>query len=245
MTVRSRAALKALFEDGDVPNSAAYSDFIDSGVNLIDTTAQAIASDLKVPKLITTTLSAIQLYTRDLNANSLSTIGTVDVDAGSGIGEIITSSLRHRSPFGAFRLNTANNSYGGSLVAIKVSAPTTAYAVDLLGFTHTSPNRLTYAAGSDTIRALVSYNISAYLSIGTIVNVHTFVAKNSVVLRNSRQGLSISSAFERTACGHIITTLSAGSFLEIWTETTATAAAITVRNLSMTVHPVSWSFVIP
>jgi hypothetical protein len=48
MTARTRAALAALFETGDVPDGTDYSDIFDSFLSLSDTTAQSVTSDLSL-----------------------------------------------------------------------------------------------------------------------------------------------------------------------------------------------------
>lgn len=55
MTIRNRSDLKALTEDGDTADTNLFTDLIDSAVNLSDTTAQTMASELKGPKFHATT----------------------------------------------------------------------------------------------------------------------------------------------------------------------------------------------
>lgn len=55
MTIRNRSDLKALSEDGDTADASLFTDLIDSAVNLSDTTAQSMSSELKLPKLNATT----------------------------------------------------------------------------------------------------------------------------------------------------------------------------------------------
>jgi hypothetical protein len=58
MTVASRATLKAYFETGDVMTAQSFIDLIDSAPSLIDSTAQTFNSDIVVPNLIATNVSA-------------------------------------------------------------------------------------------------------------------------------------------------------------------------------------------
>lgn len=58
MTAQSRTYLKSKFEQGDTPQGTDYSDLMDSFVSLVDTTAQTLASDLTVPNLVATAVSA-------------------------------------------------------------------------------------------------------------------------------------------------------------------------------------------
>lgn len=58
MTTYSRSTLKTFFETGDVPFGQQYSDLVDSCLNIVDTTAQSIASPLIVTELIAPRVSA-------------------------------------------------------------------------------------------------------------------------------------------------------------------------------------------
>lgn len=55
MTIRNRTDLKNLTEDGDTADANLFADLIDSAINLSDTTAQSMSSDLQTPRLIATT----------------------------------------------------------------------------------------------------------------------------------------------------------------------------------------------
>lgn len=54
MTSQNRSNLKGSFETGDIPQGSDFANLIDSFVSLTDSTAQAMASDLQVPVLIST-----------------------------------------------------------------------------------------------------------------------------------------------------------------------------------------------
>ena len=58
MAAKSRANLKAVFEDGDSPQGSDFEDFIDSFISLTDTSAQSLASNLTLPGVAATTVSA-------------------------------------------------------------------------------------------------------------------------------------------------------------------------------------------
>jgi hypothetical protein len=78
MTARTRASLKTDFENGDIPQETAFSDLIDSFVNLQDTTQQSLSGDLSTPQLITAQLSAQNANIGDIAATNGS-IGTLSV----------------------------------------------------------------------------------------------------------------------------------------------------------------------
>jgi hypothetical protein len=48
MTAQTRSVLKGVFETGDTPDGSNYTDLIDSSLNLSDSTAQTVTSDLVV-----------------------------------------------------------------------------------------------------------------------------------------------------------------------------------------------------
>lgn len=58
MTVQTRQTLKGYFDNGDTITTTAMGDLIDSFVHLSDTTAQSLNSDLTVPNLVATNISA-------------------------------------------------------------------------------------------------------------------------------------------------------------------------------------------
>src|SRR3990167_6223138 len=58
MAVVARSVLKAYFETGDVMTAQSFVDLVDSYVNLAGTTAQTMNSDLVLPNLIATNVSA-------------------------------------------------------------------------------------------------------------------------------------------------------------------------------------------
>lgn len=58
MTTYNKATLKTFFETGDVPGGTDYANFIDSYVNIVDTTEQSMAGSLNTTELITPRVSA-------------------------------------------------------------------------------------------------------------------------------------------------------------------------------------------
>lgn len=84
MTAQTRSTLKAVFEDGDVPQGSDYTDLIDSFLSLTNTTAQAITSPLEI------TVSAIT-YT-NVAGTTLTTAQTSAVfsQTGQGAHKVLT-----------------------------------------------------------------------------------------------------------------------------------------------------------
>jgi len=87
----NKSSLAAFFQDGDIPTGANYSDLIDSQVNLVETSAQAMAGALVTTELITprvsatavfaTTISAANLFADNFTVSSLNVLGTFSAAA--------------------------------------------------------------------------------------------------------------------------------------------------------------------
>ncbi|MGH8601280.1 MAG: hypothetical protein ACREXR_00400 [Gammaproteobacteria bacterium] len=232
MAQKSRATLKALFEDGDLPDAAAYGDLIDSAVNLIDTTAQSFGFPLTVSAAFAINVCAERVYANTAVVSALRLLQKVSAQ------RIVTSALRHRAPHAYMALKTPTT-YGGSVSPIKVSAPTTAAATDLLGFTHTSPNRLTYIGKPATM--LVQYSLTIG---GTTANekVLSFIAKNGVVETKSIVQARTSSGTFTMYENALPLIMVANDYVEVYTATTATALGLNVHGLGLSIHPISWIF---
>lgn len=72
MTVRSKASLTLLFEQGDVPTGTNYADMIDSSVNMAETSAQSISGPINPTELITARVSAgTGVYTGTMTINGI------------------------------------------------------------------------------------------------------------------------------------------------------------------------------
>lgn len=83
MTTYNKTTLKTFFENGDIPTGTNYADFIDSYVNLVDTSAQDMAGPLSTTELVTPKVSATNMnITGTMSANSISITGSLTtVDA--------------------------------------------------------------------------------------------------------------------------------------------------------------------
>lgn len=79
MTAKTRTALYAAFETGDIPQGSDYADLIDSSVNLLDTGNQAISGSLTVSGDV----SAASVTTSSLSLTNLTASGTVSLGTTS------------------------------------------------------------------------------------------------------------------------------------------------------------------
>ena len=84
MTARAKTTLAALFQTGDTPSGTDFSDFIDSYVNLVETTAQTVASKLTISGGTETTT---------VSANTATFTGTVSANTFNAVA-LQTSTLR-------------------------------------------------------------------------------------------------------------------------------------------------------
>lgn len=74
MTTYNKATLKTFFQTGDVPQGSDYANFIDSCINMIETSEQQMAGNLNcATKIITPTVSATNINaTGTINATTVS-----------------------------------------------------------------------------------------------------------------------------------------------------------------------------
>lgn len=91
MTTQSRANLKSVFEDGDTLTGANLVDLIDSFVNLVDTTAQSLASNLTVPNLAANSVSADSGYITNQFSTGIVYAGTLVAATARVSGDIFVS----------------------------------------------------------------------------------------------------------------------------------------------------------
>lgn len=89
MTTYNKATLKTFFQTGDVPTGTDYANFIDSYVNLVETTEQTMAGPLNTTQLITPIVSCTNFnvtgnMTVDgvISANDLAISGSVSAAGG-------------------------------------------------------------------------------------------------------------------------------------------------------------------
>lgn len=98
MTTYNKTNLKTFFEQADIPSGTDYANLIDSQVNIAETSEQSMASNLKVPKLITPLVSATTgdyttLNATTLNVTTVSSTKVVTTDV-SASGTVYTSATR-------------------------------------------------------------------------------------------------------------------------------------------------------
>ena len=78
MSSQNRTNLKGVFEQGDKPQGSDYVNLIDSFLNLTDTTAQTVASQLTVPTLVASTkVSAPVASFANVSASTIAVAGGV------------------------------------------------------------------------------------------------------------------------------------------------------------------------
>lgn len=89
MTIRNRTSLKNISENGDTADANLFTDIIDSAVNLSDTTAQSMSSDLQAPRFIATTEVSAAGHTLAASAVSFAVPTTVATTAHSSADRYI------------------------------------------------------------------------------------------------------------------------------------------------------------
>lgn len=133
MTAQNRTVLKSRFEDGDAPSGSQYADLIDSFLSLTDSTAQAISSDVSLPKLIATTevsspqVNATEVSASVVNATILNTPLVSASAANIGIVNVQTVSAQGASAnmMGRFKVGSSAAALGDVVLVQSVSVPST------------------------------------------------------------------------------------------------------------------------
>ncbi len=99
MTVYNKSTLQTFFQQGDVPQGTDYANFIDSCVNMAETTIQTIQGPLNPTELITPTVSAGNgVFTGNLSVSGTLSAATFSFDsisasAGTFVGRVSANSL--------------------------------------------------------------------------------------------------------------------------------------------------------
>ncbi len=109
MTTYNKASLKTFFATGDVPTGTDYANFIDSYVNIVDTTVQVIASELQAPQLTTALVSATNgNFTGIVSAATLN-VNVFMASAATIAGEVSAAGLNVLNSVrcSALRINSA------------------------------------------------------------------------------------------------------------------------------------------
>jgi hypothetical protein len=125
MTVFNKTTLQTFFETGDVPNGQNYADFIDSCVNMAETTVQTVQGPLNPTELITPKVSAGNgVFTGNLSVAGTLSAATLSFDsisasAGTFVGRVSANSLS--STIGVF----------GNVAIISAAGTTQATAAQL------------------------------------------------------------------------------------------------------------------
>ena len=145
MTAQSRTNLKSRFENGDTPQGTDYTDLIDSFVSLVDTTAQTLSSNLIVPTLIATEVSAQTLNIENI---SVSAVGATRVDATVVSGATVNGATIQGTNIGA-TAGSAANFYIVSSLTLSVATTVAASAGGGGAVPTSADGFLTVTIGSD------------------------------------------------------------------------------------------------
>ncbi|MGH8601278.1 MAG: hypothetical protein ACREXR_00390 [Gammaproteobacteria bacterium] len=233
MTIRSRAALKALFADNAVLNASDFVDLIDSGIILVDTSAQSLGSNISVSSLAVGVVCAATVAMPQVNASI--------VHATLSANLVRVSSVQHKNPFGYM---WASGFYVASVCAIPATltleGATTAHTHDLIGFAFISGHLVYHGpAAAMTVYYHVSMSPDLVTSVGDFT---TYIAKNGVVQPVSRMSQGVPNVLaplpmNGTAVVHMVS----GDSLDVYGECTASAFSMQVDTISLMAYPVSWT----
>lgn len=141
MTAQTRAVNKSVFEEGDTPQGSDYANLIDSFLSLVDTSAQAIQSDLSVASLtVGGALNCTSLTVQSMICSSLAVLTPISfvgqVSAASMAterfvcgGTVATSVMQVAATAQVFRLNVSSQISWGSVASCQLNTNGTAQMV--------------------------------------------------------------------------------------------------------------------
>lgn len=215
MAEKTRAQLKALFETDDVILEDSMTDYIDSNLNLIDTTAQSFASTISAPGVNTHTVSAVNNY-------STNTFGHLER----------ASAMQSKPPF--IELISKKIGQSAAIAPMTILLPATvdtpvavschasALTGNKVGFTFTTAGRMTYT-GAVTASFLVSYNMSLYINTVNNQNCTLMLYKNGAELLKARKRFStIGDQYEFVQARQVVK-MATNDFVEPYLECNTTA----------------------
>lgn len=104
MTTYDKTTLKTFFETGDIPSGSDYANFIDSCVNVAETSAQSMNGPLNPTELITARVSAT-----NVNVTGILSAQTVVLNALTVSAAAITGSLSVGTNISAATLNVTGD----------------------------------------------------------------------------------------------------------------------------------------
>lgn len=136
MTTYNKSTLQTFFEQGDVPSGTDYANLIDSQVNIVETSVQAMGGALSVPELITPRVSATTVnITGNVSANAIYSVTTINaagnINAGSNVvvsadvsalGTVYASAMRPSAGvfFGVGIVSAAGTTQGTATILTNV-----------------------------------------------------------------------------------------------------------------------------
>lgn len=167
MTTFNKATLKTFFQTNDVPDGNDYANFIDSYVNIVDTGAQSIASQLTAPEFSSSRISAG-------NGNFTGTLtiaGQVSADSNFKAKSISVSALQITNNV------SANKGYFNSDVSVSGNVATSTLTIS----GQTSANDVNI--NGEFVRPVVNY-----IAAGTAQAAATVVSAGNSFLTGASDG---------------------------------------------------------
>ena len=168
MTTFNKASLKALYETGDVPTQQNYADWIDSYINIVETTVQSMAGPLVTTELITPRVSATGTVNFGATTFNINSVAFANIVAGSnmllGAGGGITVSAGTSVTVSA---GTSFNVYSDSGIFLRHSDSASVLAVATNVTLDTSNNISASAAGTLSLAAAGGITLASNTAISS------------------------------------------------------------------------------
>lgn len=219
MAAQTRAVNKARFENGDKPQGSDYVDLIDSFPSLSDSTSQSLTSDLSIPGLVVTNLSAASANV----TGGLRVEGIITVSGG-------TNFLSQAQGF-LFTEVTGNVSASATYVEINVSASTLTALTSAFSVTAAS---LQYT-GSQTKNFWVDTRLTLAASVAATPILMTIGVNNSAQTLYQHGVFASGLSSEHIGAGGIVQLAQNDRVHVMMRSSAATGDGFQIKNLTIAV----------
>lgn len=215
MSIRNRQNLKADFETGDTLTQDAFEDLIDSSLNLVDTSAQSLASNLSMPNLATNSVSAQTVYSDNV---------------------VCVGYVLNRNPVA--EVYTTTTASLGAWTSGLFQPMTQTFQAPLLNAFSVSGNTLTYTATvTATCEILADVQLKASSSAG---NFSANIYHNGFVEQQSYVNKPFSAGEKAQMNLMCLSKLKPNDTLQVYLGQEGALSAMEVHGCHMIVKPVYW-----
>lgn len=172
MTTYNKATLKTFFQTNDIPDGTDYANFIDSYVNIVETTLQTMAGPLSVTELNTALVSGVSQFNNagsiTFNADSnitFSAANTVTFNADNSMVFNSDSGVTF-SAQGNVNINAGGSVIVSSQTSMTINSPSGSMQMNAASLTINSP-AVTVSAATITTKVDITRTVAIISAAGT------------------------------------------------------------------------------